>query len=233
MIEAVRPRVIAHRGSSLRFRENTIEAFVAARDAGAEGIELDVRRCADDVLVVHHDAHLEDGRMIRNLIAAELPGYVPTLAEALEAVDDLWVNIELKNLPADPDYDAENGISLAVAALIAAYEVHDRVLVSSFDMSSIRRIRDLDPSIPLGWIVWGQGIDPSALIARVEASGFEAINPHDSLVDAGFVRRAHTAGLTVNVWTVDDPDRMRSLAELGVDSIMTNDPDAAIAALRG
>ena len=78
--------------------------------------------------------------------------------------------------------------------------------------------------------MWGQ-IDPASLIARAESHGFEAINPHDILVDQGFVDRAHRAGLLVNVWTVDDPDRIRQLADFGVDGIITNDPAAAVAAL--
>ena len=102
-------RVIGHRGASSTHAENTLEAFEAAARAGADGIELDVRRTAE---VVHHDAALADGRLLRRTPAAELPSWVPTLAEALEASGELWVDIEVKNLPSDPDYDAEHGISV-------------------------------------------------------------------------------------------------------------------------
>ena len=114
-------RVIGHRGASATHPENTLGAFQAAADQGAQGIELDVRRTADDVLVVFHDAHLANGKVIRELGAAELPSFVPTLAEALEVCSDLWVNIEIKNLPEDPDYDTEHGLSIAVAGLVAAF----------------------------------------------------------------------------------------------------------------
>ena len=60
------------------------------------------------------------------------------------------------------------------------------------------------------------------------AHGLQAIHPNDVLVDASFVERAHDAGLEVTVWTVDDPDRIRQLAEFGVDGIITNAPDAAV-----
>ena len=73
-------RVIAHRGASAVERENTLEAFRAAVRLNADGIELDVRRTANDVLVVHHDAHLPDGRAIIELHDNELPDWVPTLA---------------------------------------------------------------------------------------------------------------------------------------------------------
>lgn len=215
--------VIAHRGASADHPENTIEAFVGAKEQGADGVELDVRLSADDVLVLHHDAHLPDGRMVREVLADDLPPSVPNLAEALEATDPLFTNIELKNLRTDPDHDAAEFLSIAVAGLIAAFDAHRRVLVSSFDLDAVLRIRATDPEVPLGWLVWGQA-DPAQLIARVEAHALQAIHPHDLLVDAAFVRRAHDAGVKVNVWTVDDVDRGRALVDMGVDAIITNTP---------
>ncbi|MFW2383390.1 MAG: glycerophosphodiester phosphodiesterase, partial [Acidimicrobiales bacterium] len=129
-------RVIAHRGARTRrdgsrIRENTLEAFERAIKLGADGIDFDVRRTADDVLVIHHDVHLDDGRRVREIDSSELPEWLPTLAEALEVCSDTWLNIEVKNLPGDPDYDETYGISLAVAALVQAFEATDRVHVSS------------------------------------------------------------------------------------------------------
>ena len=216
-------RVIGHRGASATHPENTIEAFRAAADAGAQGIELDVRRTADDVLVVFHDAHLASGEMIRETQAADLPPWLPTLAEALDACADTWINIEIKNMPDDPDYDSEHGLSVSVAGLIAAFDAAGRVIVSSFDISSVDRIRLIDPAIPIAWLVWG-GADPVSMIERATAHGMDAIHPHDLLVDESFVKRAHDAGLEVNVWTVDDPDRVRQLVAMGVDGIITNVP---------
>jgi glycerophosphoryl diester phosphodiesterase len=223
-------RIVGHRGASATHPENTVAAFVAAREAGADGIELDVRRTVDDVLVVHHDAALADGRLLRRTPAAELPDHVPTLAEALEACGELWVNVEIKNLPSDPDYDAEHGISVAVAALVTAYGAGERVLVSSFDMATLDRLRAVEPSIPTGWLV-STGSSPAALLDRAAAHGMDAVHPYDLLVDEGFLRRARDRGLAVNVWTVDDPDRIVQLARWAVDGIITNDPVAARRAL--
>jgi glycerophosphoryl diester phosphodiesterase len=233
-------RVIAHRGASATHHENTIEAFRAAVEQGAGGIELDVRLSADEVLVVHHDAHLADGRLVIELTADELPDMVPTLGQALEVVDDLWVNIEIKNVPDDPDFDDRHTISTAVAGLLAASMIDrdesegltlaDRFMISSFNVDSVDRIKAIDPAIPAALLAWGQ-IDPMSLIGRAEAHGFQAIHPHDILVDRGFVARAHDAGLAINVWTVDDIDRIRELADLGVDGVITNDPAAAVEAL--
>ncbi len=248
-------RIIAHRGAASVHRENTLAAFRAAGEQGADGIELDVRLSADGVLVVHHDAHLEDGTLLRDLAADQLPEWVPTLGEALDEAGDLWVNVEVKNAPDEPDYDAEHQISVAVAGLLAAYLASqsddpvpadeprsagshearhmrylDQLIVSSFNVDSVERIRRLDPDLPLALLVWGQA-DPASLIARAQAHDFDAIHPHDLLVDQAFVDRARAAGLAVNVWTVDDPERIRALASFGVDGIITNEPEMAVAAL--
>jgi glycerophosphoryl diester phosphodiesterase len=236
-------RIVAHRGASATHHENTLEAFQAAADQGADGIELDVRLSADEVLVVYHDAHLESGELIRDLTAEELPDWIPTLGEALDVAGNLWVNVEIKNVPDEPGYDSEHQISTAVAGLIAArlgmmefddgdqvVPREDRIMISSFNVDSVTSIRRLDASLPLALLVWGQA-DPASLVGRAEAHGFEAIHPHDLLVDRNFVERSKAAGLQVNVWTVDDPARIVELADMGVDGIITNNPAAACAAL--
>ena len=101
------------------------------------------------------------------------------------------------------------------------------VIVSSFDIDSVDRIHQLDPSIPVAWLVWAQA-EPTMLIERAAAHGVQAIHPHDLLVDAGFVSKAHGAGLAVNVWTVDDLGRMAELIDMGVDGIITNTPGPAV-----
>ncbi len=223
-------KVLGHRGASSDHQENTLEAFAACAEVGADGFELDVRRSADDVLVVIHDAVLADGRVVRELMAADLPESIPLLADALEQNAEQFINIEIKNHPSDPDYDAEFGISIAVAGLVAAFSAAHRVLISSFDMDTILRIRQADPAMPLGWLTFGQA-DPRQIIARAEAHELAAVHPHDLLVDQAFVDRAHAAGLGVYTWTVDDPDRIRQLDSFGVDGVITNDPAGALAVL--
>ena len=97
--------IIGHRGASKAFRENTIAAFVGAAEAGADWVELDIRRTSDGEIVVHHDPHTEDGQLIAATLAASLPDYVSTLDEVLDACGDMGVNIEIKNDPDEEDYD--------------------------------------------------------------------------------------------------------------------------------
>lgn len=225
------PLILGHRGASISHPENTLEAFAAAIAAGADGVELDVRRSADDVLVVHHDAHLVDGRMVRDVAAADLPATVPSLAEALISVHDAFVNIEIKNSPSDSDHDAEMGVSAAVAALVAGLGGYERRLVSAFELDSVLRIQAIDPGIAIGWLTMARD-DPGSIIDHAAAHGLQAINPNDRQVDRAFVALAHDAGLKVFVWTVDSAPRALQLAEFGVDGIITNDPFGLVEAFR-
>ena len=216
--------VIAHRGASDAVPENTVEAFLLARELGADWVELDARLSADGVVVVHHDAHLPDGRLLTDLTLEEMPDGVASLAEALEACDGMGVNIEIKNLPDDPDYDEDHAVVDAVAGLAQAYLGPERTIVSSFNIDSVDRMHRVDPSLPCAWLFF-QMTDPVSVVDRAVAHEMAAIHPFDNLVDAAMVRRAHAAGLAVNVWTVDDPERMAALVAMGVDGICTNVPD--------
>jgi glycerophosphoryl diester phosphodiesterase len=220
--------VLGHRGASATRPENTIDAFAEARRLGADGVELDVRRTADDGLAVHHDAVLADGRRLVDLRVQELPPSVPLLRDALDACDGLLVNVEIKNAPQDPDFDPDHAIAGWVAD---SFSSRDRILVSCFNLATLDAVRLVDPEIRTGWLTvpaW----DQAAAVARAADGGHTAFHPHESVVTAELVDRAHRAGLEVNTWTVDDPARMAALATLGVDAVITNLVDVAVRTLR-
>lgn len=221
------PVVIAHRGASVERQQNTLEAFQLAVEMGSDWIELDVRRSADDVLVVSHDAHLADGRTIVEHPYDDLPEWLPTLAEALDACGSAQVNIEIKNEPDDPDYDAEHQISDAVVGLALAFREPDELLVSSFNLDTVRRIRSVDDRINVGFVTGYDILQVQMVIDYAVESGMAAIIPFDTTVDRRFVDRAHDAGLEIYPWTVNEPDRMVELLALGVDGIITDTPDIA------
>src|SRR4051812_46337033 len=125
-------RVIAHRGASAAAPENTIEAFRLARELGADWVELDARRTADGQVIVHHDAELPDGRVIVEVQRVDLPPSVCDLTDALDACEGMRINIEIKNWPADPDFDETEQVARHVVALVQERSLHDRVLVSCF-----------------------------------------------------------------------------------------------------
>lgn len=225
------PKVWAHQGASSARPPNTLDAFREAARQGADGVELDVRRSDDHALVVSHDPALADGREIRNLSVADLPASMPLLGSALDACEGLVVNIEIKNAHDEVDFDPDGYLAGAVASLVAERDSRDQVVVSSFDLATIDRVRDLDPDIPTGYLAPARADQREALRRAVDG-GHAAFHPCDLAVSADLVREAHDQGLSVHVWTVDDPDRIRWHAELGVDVIITNVPDVAIAALR-
>ena len=209
-----------------------MEAFVEAREQGADWVELDVRLSADDVLVVHHDAHYPDGRLVREVPMADVPDHVPSLAEAFEACDGMGVNVEVKNLPGDPDHDASGVVCEAVAGLATAYRPPEQLLVSSFDIAAVDRIRAADPTLPTAWVVVERhGTD--LVLDRTLSHGHGSLNPWDELVDEHLLEAAHHQGLNVMVWTVDDPGRIDQLAGWGVDGIITNRPGLARSVVDG
>ncbi len=227
-----RPLVLAHRGASVDRQENTVEAFVEAREQGADWVELDVRLSADAVLVVHHDAHYPDGRLVREVPMAEAPDHVPSLAEAFEACEGMGVNVEVKNLPGDPDHEASEVVCEAVVGLASAYRPPELVLVSSFDIAAVDRIRVADSSIPTAWVV-AERHGTDLVLDRAVAHGHGVVNPWDELVDEHLVEAAHRRGLSVLVWTVDDPVRIGELVGWGVDGIISNRPGLARSVVDG
>lgn len=223
--------VIAHRGASAAFPENTLAAFKGARALGADWVELDVRRSADGHLVVHHDASLPGGALVMDTERDDLDPAVPSLAEALDACDGMGVNIEIKNHPVDPDFDPTMLVARGVVAEVQRRAAHDQVLVSCFDLGTVDAVRELDPSIPTAYLV----LDPEAGAAVDVAveHGHRALHPWVPMVDEALIARAHDAGLLVNTWTIDDPERIVELAAWGIDGVVTNTPDVARAALGG
>jgi glycerophosphoryl diester phosphodiesterase len=224
-----RPLILGHRGAARDHPENSIWAFEAAAAAGADGVELDVRRTSDGALAVIHDARLADGRAVVATPARELPATVPLLDAALAACGDLLVNVEIKNWPSDPDFDPTHEIADAVADAVAG---RPNVLVSCFLLPTVARFHAVAPGTPTAWLL-SVVADPAAAVADAVAAGCAALHPHETAVDARLVALAHDAGLAVNTWTVDDPVRLLELAELGVDAVVCDDPEAALAVLQG
>jgi glycerophosphoryl diester phosphodiesterase len=222
--------VIAHRGASRAEPENTLAAFRRAGTMGAEAVELDVRRTADGVLVVHHNPHLDDGRLVATTRHADLPGHVPTLGDALDACQGMWVNVEIKNDPEEPDFDVTESIADDTIAHLVARDEDERWVISSFRIETVDRCRELAPSIRTAWLTVGipEGVE-QLLVAR----GHAALHPWVNALDRATLDRCHAAGLAVNVWTCDDSERMAQLFEWGIDGVCTNVPDVALRVRRG
>ncbi|MFS0912650.1 glycerophosphodiester phosphodiesterase family protein [Microbacterium sp. 179-I 3D2 NHS] len=248
--KARHPRVLAHRGlitavgAESGVWENTAASFAAAHAAGAEYVETDCQVTADGDVVLFHDATLErlqgDRRSVNEVRTRELRSIVAdhggllTVAEALDSFPSVRFNIDVKT-------------AAAVASLgpILVDHTH-RVLVTSF--SDVRRRAAIAAVLAAGATLRPATSGGSGSIAALRALSALRLSPARALrdIDAlqiperhgavrvltpALVRAAHRAGVEVHVWTVNDADDMRRLARLGVDGIVSDRADVALAAL--
>ncbi|MFF2776687.1 glycerophosphodiester phosphodiesterase [Streptomyces sp. NPDC058052] len=225
------PLPFAHRGGTADGLENTAAAFRRAAAAGYRYFETDVHTTADGVLVAFHDATLDRvtdvSGQIRDLpwaavrearVAGKEP--LPLFEDLLQEFPEARWNVDLKT---------ESALAPLVD-LIARTDAWDRVLVGSFTEARVARAQRLaGPRLATSYGVTGVaalrmrsfGI-PAPLRAGAVAAQVPETQGGIRVVDRRFVREAHARGLQVHVWTVNDPERMDSLLDLGVDGIMTD-----------
>jgi glycerophosphoryl diester phosphodiesterase len=205
-------------------------AFHRAAQMGSHAAELDIRLCASGEIVVHHNAVLDDGRAINKLDFDQLPSHIPTLQQALEACENMWVNIEIKNDPTEPDFDTSEMLANNMVQLLKTMGPPEQWLISSFRRESVDTVQSLWPQLPTAWLTVGVADEDADTVAQsLVASGHQAIHPNVHVLTRHVVDVMHGRGLSVNTWTVDDPKRMSQLLDWGVDGLCTNTPDVALA----
>jgi glycerophosphoryl diester phosphodiesterase len=201
-----------------------------ALEAGLDGVELDVQRSLNGVLLVHHDFFLPDGRLIAALnddeiLNLELPGglHVPTLEAVLgwAKTAGVYVNVEIKSEAMTSD-----GRETETVRLIERLGVSEQVIISSFNPASIVRVRLANSRLETALLYDNEAGSPwyleDAKLAPV--LGVKAIHPHHSLVTPELIARAKTRGWRVNVWTVNDLELGVKLLEMDVDALIGDDP---------
>jgi glycerophosphoryl diester phosphodiesterase len=223
--------VYAHRGVTKGCVENTLEAFIEAKRLGADGVELDVRLTADGALAVHHDPTIDGLGPVAGLTVSQLPTHVPLLPDALAVCEGLVVNVEIKNDPAEPGHDPGEAVAAATASSIADAGWTDRVIVSSFQLSTLRAVQAADRGLRLG-ALWPFLADTDAGLSSAVDEGFFSIHPFVTSITPDLVEAAHGAGLAVHVWTVNAHRDLTAFVALGVDGIITDDLVEALAIAR-
>ena len=222
--------VVAHRGFHLTERENTLAAFKAAVDLGVDGVELDVRRTHDGVLVVHHDPTVGSLEIAYHE-HSDLPDYVPTLDEALASLDGVLINVEIKNgRGVGENYDATGEFARQVLRTIESSRSPENCAISCFDLTTCVFVRSMDRDLSVAWLVWDVSVGDALIQAHV--LGLNAVNPHFTSVDEEVVERARALELDVNVWTVNSEEDLTRMVALGVAGIITDDPVLALEILR-
>ncbi len=242
----LRPLVLGHRGASAAAPENTLAAFRLALEQGADGVELDVWRCGTGEVVVHHDADTVRtsgaARRVSRASLGELRALdvgswkdarfrgerIPLLTEVLEELPGAVVNVELKSSGL-PDL----ALARAVARVLRSTAAEERCIVSSFDYVTLAAFRAAAPRVPAGVLFaadqrwWARELVGTRLLRP------RAVHPEASLVTPERARRWAERGLAIDAWTVDAAEEVVRLCRLGVAAIITNEPAAARAAVRG
>lgn len=245
------PLIIAHRGASKHAPENTFAAFKRAVEAGADGIELDVRLAKDGVAVVFHDSSLKRiaGRKgkIAHYTSTELgtldagswfnrhapkladPEYknesVPTLAETLEFLKGFkgLIYIELKCKEADAQRLAK-----AVCGVICSSKLLSQIVVKSFKLNAIPYVKRFCPSVRTAALFAPKIKNilrkDKHLLNLAEEAGADEISLHYTLATRKLMKKAAKRNLRVIIWTADHPRWIRRGVKLGLTAIITNDP---------
>jgi glycerophosphoryl diester phosphodiesterase len=253
---APRPRVMAHRGASGEYPENTMPAFGAAVAAGADYIELDVHCTRDGEVVVVHDDRLSriasDNRLVREMTLAELEAVdaafnfshdgigwpfrgqgirVPRLAEVFQSWSGLRFVVEFK--PHDP------AIADATLEVVRRTGMGRRVLFASEHLPPIERVRKLAPQFPTNLtaaeiFVFMQALSSGAPPSAAAGDALQIPPEHRGLKLATpeVIAAAHQNGLEVHVWTINHPTKMKEMLSLGVDGIITDYPSRLLTLVR-
>lgn len=211
------PIAVAHRGDPIRHRENTLPAFMAAVEQGADMVELDCQVTSDGQVVVLHDPGLRRlwglAREVQTMTWADVAsveqdGYrVPRLAQVLDAVP----------VPVMVDVSRAGIMPRAYAEVHAARAIERCLFVG--DLAALRWLRAADPAARIG-LTWVSADPPGdALLAELRP---ELFNPCFELVNAAVVAAMRRRGIGVSTWTVDEEAVMSALIEQGVAAIVTN-----------
>jgi glycerophosphoryl diester phosphodiesterase len=218
------PLIIGHRGAPLVALENTRPAFEAAIAAGADGIEFDVQLSRDGLPVIIHDDTLTRThgvrRRVAELTAAELQGLgVPSLREFFESMagNDLLIYLEIKSREAE--------LPEVCSRLVREFRFEERTVVECFELEMLRGVELVTAALFEPRIYTDRKI-----VERALEVGATVLALHHRLAKPPLVEKARAAGLTLVVWTVDDPAWLDRARAMKIEALITNDPARMLAA---
>jgi len=247
------PIVVAHRGASGYAPENTMAAIKKAITMGVDMIEIDVQLSKDNEVVLMHDLTVDrttNGKgKVRDLYLEEIKKLdagkwfssefsgekVPTLEEVIQAINgQCKLLIEVKHVKSKKQ-EIENKI----VQLINKYNAYNWCIVQSFETQVIKNIQALDKSIECHKLVtMNISVLPLHIDSRIKTGtiykykNVQSINPYFKMLNKRKVKKIHSYGQKVITWTVNEPEDMKRMIEMGVDGIITNYPDRLIQLLK-
>lgn len=227
-------KIFAHRGASgLVPFENTIDAFNKAIVLESDGIELDVRKTKDTILVINHNPDI-GGLIIKDtnyldLVkkASEIGYNLATLEETLIFCQNkIFLDIEVK----------ESGFEEQLITITKKYLTCDQFYIRSFIESVIIKTKEIDPNIKTVLLIAPDKISDILKdifpMKKIKRTKCDIISPHRKLVRFGFIKRMHNKNIPVSVWTVNTEKDIKKFVKKNVDFIITNYPNNAIKILK-
>ncbi|MAW14888.1 MAG: glycerophosphodiester phosphodiesterase [Flavobacteriaceae bacterium] len=221
--------VIGHRGAKGHLAENTLPSIDKALYLGVDGVEIDIFRCASGELVVFHDQTLEkltnssgyieqlDLDSIRKIeVLNEFT--IPTLEEVLNLINGrVLLNIELKG----------SNTAFLTDSLLQTYFkketlLPDKILISSFNWEELKVFYNLNKEVPIAVLTEDDPLDAIPIAKSLNAM---AINPNFKLLTKDNIAKIKKAGLKIFTWTVNQPEQIDIMIDLGVDGIITDFPE--------
>lgn len=235
--------VLAHRGASAYAPENTLASFYKAIDLGAQGIETDLQKTKDGVIVLFHDNVLDKKSDKKGAVAdytwAELreadvgswfsPKYKGERLITFEQFliffgrRDLLFDFELKSLFTESEIRE-------ITRLIDEYDARKKTTITSFVFDNLKTTRDVDRNIRIGYVL-NKKIDDD-VIRQLESIDGRQVCPRAELITPDQVKLAHHHGLEVNAWGIQNVEVMNNMLTLGVDRIIIDFPDKLIEELK-
>lgn len=233
----MKTKIIAHRGLSSKYPENTMIAFRKAVELGCDGIELDVQLSRDGVPVIIHDENLQRAAghpgLVKDFTYHELKSFnvsygfdaqkgtnqIISLEEYFTFIRDYDVitNIELKN-----SIFRYEGMEEKVISMIRRFKIEGKVMFSSFNHHSMVLCKRIQPEVKCGLLTSCWLIEAGAYVKKC---GAEYLNPHYAFLTDENIQELKMNGVNVFAWTVDDMKEMKRLAKLGVYGLISNKPE--------
>ncbi|MCE9499002.1 MAG: glycerophosphodiester phosphodiesterase [Leptospira sp.] len=237
-------KVIAHRGYSGHYPENTLLSFQRAIDVGSDMIEFDITVTSDFVPIVIHDDKLNrttNGKgKVRSVHYKTISSLdagswfdrdyrgekIPLLQEVLEftAKKNIALNIEIKPEAHDKRVSDKN-IESQILPHLRQYRLIDRVIISSFSPSVLQRMRKLSETIPLAFLFEKKTKEVTDPFEFCRELSINVLNVPKNLGKKNFIIDAHNKNIEVNIYTVNSEKEMRDVIECEPDGIFTNFPE--------
>jgi glycerophosphoryl diester phosphodiesterase len=211
--------IIGHRGAAGLAPENTIESLQAGIDAGADILEFDVRLTADKIPILSHDAKL-NGHNVSKTVLSDLQKSGPVTT--LESVLDTFFGQILLNLEYKPTRNVDIVLHMIADKYIKKSSDWDAILVSSFYVRVLSRLRSLSSEVNLALL---HSINPFAFVTYNRRLHLTAVGWHRLHVNSLSTQIAQKAGIFTYVYTVNRPQAAQILAQKGIDAVVTDYPD--------